>query len=501
MNIYKEIKRLINYGIDKKLITKEDKIFVRNKILDILNLDEFIDIDIKDECLTYPEDALDNILDFAYENGVLKENSTIYRDLLDTKIMASFLSKPSIVIKEFYENYNISPKHATDKYYNMSIASNYIRKKRIDKNKNWKANSSFGKLDITINLSKPEKDPKIIAKGKNLKPSSYPKCVLCRENEGYKGRINHPARQTLRLIPINLCGEEWFMQYSPYVYYNEHSIIFKGTHEPMNINISTFKKLLDFVSKFPHYFVGSNADLPIVGGSILSHDHFQAGRYEFPMEKAPIERNITIKGFEDIDIGIVKWPMSVIRLRSENRKKLSKLSYHILKTWKSYNNEKVNIISHTNKTPHNTITPIARFKNNKYEMDLVLRNNRTNKLHPLGIFHPHSNLHHIKKENIGLIEVMGMAILPPRLKNELAIMKECLLGEKDINNYKSMLPHLDWFNYLKNKYTGLNVDYNEILREEIGIIYENILLDCGVFKQDTAGFKAFEGFINKCSNY
>ncbi len=501
MDINTEIKRLINYGIAKKLISKEDKVFVINKILEILKLDEYIDIDIGEEKLTHPQDILDNILDFAFQNGILKENSTVHRDLLDTKIMGLFIPRPSEVKRRFYKEYQISPKNATDMYYDMSIASNYIRKERIDKNLSWKADSSFGKLDITINLSKPEKDPKAIAKAKTLKPSSYPKCVLCKENEGYKGRINHPARQNLRLIPIDLCNEEWFMQYSPYVYYNEHSIIFKGTHQPMNINISTFEKLLDFVKKFPHYFVGSNADLPIVGGSILSHDHFQGGRYQFAMEKAPIQKNIVIKKYEDIDGAIVKWPMSVIRLRSKDTKRLAKLSAHILKTWKTYNNKEVNIISHTNNKRHNTITPIARFKDNKFEIDLVLRNNRTSKLHPLGIFHPHSNLHHIKKENIGLIEVMGMAILPPRLKKELMLMKECLVGEKDINNYDQMKPHLDWFDYLKNKYNGLNVDYDEILKQEIGIIYEKILLDCGVFKQDITGYEAFDDFIDKCSSF
>jgi UDPglucose--hexose-1-phosphate uridylyltransferase len=496
VDINREIRRLVNYGIDKELIYKEDETYVINSVLEILQIVEFLDVEVEHEKLNHPQSILDNILDFAYQKGLIQENTVTYRDLLDARLMGCLTARPSEVIKRFNDDYKISPRLATDHYYDMAIYSNYIRKSRVDKNLSWKTATEFGELDITINLSKPEMDPKAIAAAKHLKSSSYPKCLLCKENEGYAGSMNHPARQNLRVIPIELNKEQWFFQYSPYVYYNEHSIIFKGEHEPMRISSETFNRLLEFVGRFQHYFIGSNADLPIVGGSILSHDHFQGGRYQFAMEAAPIHSNITIRGYEDIDAGIVKWPMSVIRLRSSDAKRLSKVSNHIFEMWRDYNDVGVKIISHTNNEPHNTITPIARYKNNKYEMDLVLRNNRTSEEHPLGIFHPHSDLHHIKKENIGLIEVMGLAVLPARLIKELDTIKDCLAGHKDIRQHEELQQHIRWYEYLKNKYMDVQVDYKEILRLEVGKIFERILSDAGVFKHDNKGRQAFERFIN-----
>jgi UDPglucose--hexose-1-phosphate uridylyltransferase len=496
VNIFKEIKRLINYGINKGLIYKEDEIYVRNKILEILKLDEYEDAEVEKEDLENPQKILDNILDYAYEKGVLEHNTVTYRDLLDTKIMDCFISRPSEIIRRFYEDYKKSPKLATENYYNMSKASNYIRTERTNKNLRWKTKTNFGELDITINLSKPEKDPKAIAAAKSLKSSSYPKCLLCKENEGYAGRINHPARHNHRVIPVELGNEEWFLQFSPYVYYNEHAIIFKGSHDPMKITKTTFERLLEFIEKFPHYFIGSNADLPIVGGSILSHDHFQGGNYRFPMEKAPILKKISIKGFEDVEVGIVKWPLSVIRIRSEKRNRLAELGEKILDAWRGYSDESVEILSHTNGEPHNTITPIARYKNNKFELDLVLRNNRTSDEHPMGIFHPHSDVHNIKKENIGLIEVMGLAVLPARLKNELELLKGCLMGNQNIDEYEELEKHREWYNYLKNKYKDANLDFDKILKLEVGKVFERILTDAGVFKQNSEGLKAFERFAN-----
>jgi UDPglucose--hexose-1-phosphate uridylyltransferase len=496
MDINIEIKRLINYGIDKKLIHKEDETYAINSIIEILHLDEFIDVEVAPEVLSHPQSILDNILDFAYQAGILEENTVTYRDLFDTKLMGCLVPRPSEAIRTFYSDYSVSPKLATDNYYEMSMASNYIRKDRTDKNLSWKTNTEYGELDITINLSKPEKDPKAIAAAKNLKSTSYPKCLLCNENEGYAGRVNHPARQNLRVIPLELCKEQWFLQYSPYVYYNEHSIIFKGNHEPMKISGATFDRLLEFVQKFPHYFIGSNADLPIVGGSILSHDHFQGGNYQFAMEAAPIIKKVVIKGYEEVEAGIVKWPMSVIRIRSTDINLLSKASNHILEAWRSYSDETVDILSNTKGEPHNTVTPIARYKNDKYEMDIVLRNNRTSEEHPLGIFHPHSDLHHIKKENIGLIEVMGLAVLPARLIEELDIIKDCLSGNKNIYKYEDLQQYISWYEYLKDKYSGSSADYQSVLRQEVGMIFERILSDAGVFKQDSRGLQAFERFIN-----
>ncbi len=496
MNINLEIKRLINYGINKRFIYKEDEVYVRNRILEILELNEYKEVKGPKEILENPQSILDNILDYCYEKGILENNSVTYRDLLDTKIMDCLIPRPSVVIKRFKEDYKESPELATRNYYKMSKESNYIRTERTNKNICWKTETEFGELDITINLSKPEKDPKAIAESKNIKSSGYPMCLLCKENEGYAGRINHPARQNHRIIPININDEKWFLQYSPYVYYNEHSIILKSSHDPMRINKTTFNRLLEFVGKLPHYFIGSNADLPIVGGSILSHDHYQGGNYTFAMERAPIIETVHMEDFNDVEIGIVKWPLSVIRLRGANRKRLSQLGEIILNNWRDHSDEEVDILAYSKGEPHNTVTPIARFRDNKFELDLVLRNNRTSDAHPLGIFHPHADVHNIKKENIGLIEVMGLAVLPARLKDELQLIKECLMKGKDIDKYEELEKHRDWFGYLKGKYENNKIDYDEVLRYEVGKTFERILIDAGVFKQDEEGLSAFKKFVS-----
>jgi len=496
LDIYKQIKRLVDYGLDKGLIYKEDELYVRNRLLEILKLDEYEDVEATGEKLSNPQPILDELLDYAYKNGILENNTVTYRDLLDTKLMDCLMPRPSEVIRKFYNDYEKSSVTATDNYYRMSIASNYIRTERIDRNSSWKADTAFGELDITINLSKPEKDPVAIAAARNMKASSYPKCLLCKENEGFAGTLNHPARNNHRLIPLELCGEKWFLQYSPYVYYNEHSIIFKDSHEPMKISKLTFDRLLGFVEKFPHYFIGSNADLPIVGGSILSHDHFQGGRYKFAMEAAPALREVSIKGYEDVEACIVKWPLSVIRIRSCSRERLSLLGGKILDTWRNYSDENVDIIAESKGEPHNTITPIARYREGKFELDLVLRNNRTSGEHPLGIFHPHSEVHHIKKENIGLIEVMGLAVLPARLINELGLIRNCLEGKSSIEEHEELEQHRHWFLKLKEKYGSSGTDFDRVLKMEVGKVFEQVLLDAGVFKPDTKGLTAFLRFTN-----
>jgi len=495
ININHEISRLINFALKKNLITTDDIIYSTNMLLGALNLNEFEVCEVN-ETLETPTPILENILDFACENNLI-ENTVTERDLFDTLIMNCVMPRPSEVINNFNNLYNISPTKATEYYYDLSISSNYIRKDRIDKNIIWKAPTEYGDLDITINLSKPEKDPRDIAKAKLVKSSSYPKCLLCKENEGFYGHINHPARQTHRIIPLDFDKQKYFLQYSPYTYYNEHCIILNSEHIPMKINKDTFRNLLIFTDILPHYFAGSNADLPIVGGSILSHDHYQGGHYTFAMEKAPIERNYSVKNYEDVEIGRVKWPMSVVRLSSNDKDKLLDLSDHILASWRSYSDESVNILSRTDE-PHNTITPIARKRNNKYELDLVLRNNRTSDEHPLGIFHPHSEVHHIKKENIGLIEVMGLAVLPARLKEELNVLKEYLINRKDnILDNEMVAKHFDWYKYLLEKYSNIsqeNVD--SILKEEVGFKFLEVLCHSGVFKRNEEGFAAFDKFIN-----
>lgn len=497
MNIYKEIQRLVNYGLDKGLIDREDEIYARNRLLDVLQLDGFEEAEAAPEQLSNPQPILDNILDYAYEKGILEENAITYRDLMDTRLMDCLMPRPGEVVRKFWSDYEKSPQMATDNYYGMAIASNYIRTERRNRNISWKTDTAFGEMDITINLSKPEKDPAAIAAARNMKAATYPKCLLCKENEGFAGTLGHPARNNHRVIPITLYGEKWYFQYSPYVYYNEHSIVFKSSHEPMKITAATFDRLLEFIEKFPHYFIGSNADLPIVGGSILTHDHFQGGRYKFAMEKAQALEEISIKGYEDVETSIVNWPLSVIRARSSNRQRLAMLGGKILETWRDYSDESVDIISNTQGEPHNTITPIARFSRGKYELDLVLRNNRTSKEHPLGIFHPHSDVHHIKKENIGLIEVMGLAVLPSRLINELELIKSCLSGESSIEEHEELDQHRKWFLELKDKYDGTRADLDDVLRTEVGRIFERVLLDAGVFKLGAKGSEAFMRFIQK----
>lgn len=501
-NIYFEVQRLVNYALDRGLIDKADEIYSRNLVLEVLGLDDFEDIDIAGEGAESPTAILENILEWAYENNVLEYNSPVYRDLLDTKIMNCFMPRPSEVRKKFYEKYHEDPRQATDYYYDLSKSSNYIRTDRIKKNMVWKTETDFGELDITINLSKPEKDPKAIAAAKNIKSTSYPKCLLCKENEGYAGRVNHPARQNHRVIPIELSEEEWFLQYSPYVYYNEHSIIFKGEHDPMKISKKTFDRLLEFTEQFPHYFIGSNADLPIVGGSILSHDHFQGGNYEFPMAKAPVIYNYEVDNFPEIEIGVVKWPMSVIRLKGKVRDDIAKLAELILDKWKSYSDEELDILSYTGDTPHNTITPIARKRGELLELDLVLRNNRTSEKYPYGIFHPHDEVHHIKKENIGLIEVMGLAVLPARLRDELEGVEKYLLNtELDVECETDLEKHSDWLRNIQKKYTNLNEDnVKEILRKEVGRKFEIVLQHAGVFKNDEKGKKGIIRFLESIND-
>ena len=452
--IQERILELTEYGLVTGLVEPEDRRFTINRLLELFHLDELEDevaaVYAKRTPMTQEsaeaalEGILNEMLDYAAEDGLMPEDTITYRDLFDTKIMSMLVPRPSEVIKKFQALYQISPKEATDYFYKLSRDTNYIRRYRIKKDQKWTADTEFGTLDITINLSKPEKDPKAIAAAKLAKQSGYPKCLLCKENEGYAGRVNHPARQNHRIIPVTINHSDWFFQYSPYVYYNEHCIVFNAEHTPMKIEKATFGKLLDFVEQFPHYFVGSNADLPIVGGSILSHDHFQGGHYEFAMAKAPVEKELVFKGFEDVKAGIVKWPMSVIRISAPQKERLIELADKILLAWRGYTDEDAFIFAETEGEPHNTITPIARKRGNDYELDLVLRNNITTEEHPLGVYHPHAKLHHIKKENIGLIEVMGLAVLPARLKDEMAALEQAILDGAEIREDEVLAKHADW---------------------------------------------------------
>ena len=436
-----------------------------------------------------------DLLDWAVENGRI-EDGTTSRDLFDTELMGRLTPRPSQVIRAFRTRYEESPEAATDWYYQFSQDTDYILRYRIAKDVKWVAPTPYGDLDITINLSKPEKDPRAIAAAKTAPQGGYPKCQLCRENEGYAGRMNHPARQNHRIIPITIDGKDWFFQYSPYVYYNEHCIVFNGQHVPMKIDRSAFRKLLDFVKQFPHYFVGSNADLPIVGGSILSHDHFQGGRYTFAMEKAPVEKAVSFPGFEDIECGIVKWPMSVIRLRSADDDRLVDLAEKILTTWRGYTDEAAFIFAETDGEPHNTITPIARMRDGKFELDLVLRNNITTEEYPLGVYHPHQELHHIKKENIGLIEVMGLAVQPSRLKGELADLADAFVEGRDIRADETLEKHNHWAEELKTRYTFTKENAMDILQKEVGVVFATVLEHAGVYKCTDEGRTAFLRFIN-----
>ncbi len=493
--IYESITKLVSYGIDCGLIEEEDKAYTVNRILEILNLDEYEE---SENCQWESlEEILGDILSFAVEKGLIEDDITS-RDLFDTKVMSALVPRPSEVISNFDALYEVSPEMATDYYYKLSRDTDYIRTYRVIKDMKWKTDSEYGEIDITINLSKPEKDPKAIAAARNAKQSAYPKCQLCVENEGYAGRINHPARQNHRIIPIEIDGESWGFQYSPYVYYNEHCIVLNGKHVPMKIDEKAFKKLFDFVKLFPHYFVGSNADLPIVGGSILSHEHFQGGNYEFAMAKAPVEKTFTFENYEDLQVGIVKWPMSVIRISGEDTDRIVALSAEILEKWKGYTDEEAFIFAETDGTPHNTITPIARKREDKFEIDLVLRNNITTEEHPDGVYHPHKEIHNIKKENIGLIEVMGLAVLPSRLKTELKKVQQFILEGKDIASDEQIMKHSDWVNSFKDKYAFTQENIDEIIKLEVGKVFTKCLEHAGVYKRDEKGMEAFERFVNFC---
>ena len=516
--IQNNILELTQYALDAGLIQPADKVYTINRLLELFELDE-MEIPEKSmenddlELVKDLEEILEGMLDYAAEQGLIQENTITYRDLFDTKIMSVLMPRPSEVqemFKRLYENEGAEA--ATDYYYKLSGDSNYIRRARVAKDMKWTTDTEFGTLDITINLSKPEKDPKAIAAAKLAKQSGYPKCLLCKENEGYAGRINHPARQNHRVIPVTINNSDWFFQYSPYVYYNEHCIVFNSEHTPMKIERATFGKLLDFVEQFPHYFVGSNADLPIVGGSILSHDHFQGGHYEFAMAKAEMEQEITFKDFEDVQAGIVKWPMSVIRLSSVEKDRLIALADKILQAWRGYTDEDAFVFAKTNGEPHNTITPIARKRGEAYELDLVLRNNITTEEHPLGVYHPHANLHHIKKENIGLIEVMGLAVLPARLKAEMEALEQMYVareavknnGEKAKQEYRDnelTSKHEDWMEEVMERHPDMTIEsVHEILLEEIGQVFKQVLIDAGVYKCTKEGREAFGRFIDYVNN-
>ncbi|MCI9154600.1 UDP-glucose--hexose-1-phosphate uridylyltransferase [Lachnospiraceae bacterium] len=494
MKLYENIKKLVQYGINTGLTPECERIYTTNLLLDLFQENDYEDIacDLSKIVL---EDVLKELLDEACNRGIV-EDSVVYRDLFDTKLMNCLMPRPAQVQKSFWEDYAVSPEHATEKYYKFSQDSDYIRRYRIKKDRKWTVDTDYGTLDITINLSKPEKDPKAIAAARNAKNSAYPKCQLCMENEGYAGRTNHPARENHRIIPITINESAWGFQYSPYVYYNEHCIVFNGEHTPMKIDRAAFTKLFDFVKQFPHYFLGSNADLPIVGGSILSHDHFQGGHYTFAMAKAPVVENFTVKGYEDVTAGIVKWPLSVIRLQCANENRIIDLAEHILKAWRGYTDEAAFIFAETEGQPHNTITPIARKRGELYELDLTLRNNITTEEHPLGVYHPHGKLHHIKKENIGLIEVMGLAVLPARLKGELELLKEYILEGKEIRSEESIEKHADWVEEFLPQYPEINAEnVEEILQKEVGKVFCQVLEDAGVYKYTPEGLEAFRRFI------
>lgn len=490
------IAKLIDYALQRGLIEECEYTWAVNMILDVLKLDTYSE----PERTWSPESVelapvLDELLDDAYKRGVLEENSVVYRDLLDTEIMGRLTPRPYEVQESFRKLLADDPRKATSWFYRFSQDTNYIRRDRIAKDMQWKTATEYGKLDITINLSKPEKDPKAIAAAKSLPASAYPRCQLCAENEGYPGRLNHPARQNHRIIPISINGSPWFFQYSPYVYFNEHCICLNSEHVPMKIDRACFSKLLDFVAQFPHYFVGSNADLPIVGGSILAHDHFQGGRYEFAMAKAPVEAYFSFPDFKDVNAGIVKWPMSVIRLSSEDPERLVELADKILLSWRGYTDESAFIFAETNGEPHNTITPIARKRGDEFELDLVLRNNITTEEHPLGVYHPHAELHHIKKENIGLIEVMGLAVLPARLKKELTAVANCLSTGGDLRSNELTIKHASWAEALSKKYSITKDNAQFIVQKETGLVFAQVLEHAGVFKRTPEGKEAFFRFL------
>ncbi len=498
MTIFENINRLVAYGLKTSLITSDDVIYTQNKYLELFRLDGFEN----PEQAALPqnveigelEDILNQLLAYAGEHQIFEDSGIVSRDLFDTKIMGLMVPPPSDV-REIFNTLktDVSAKAATDWYYKFSCDTNYIRRYRVCKDLKWKTPTEYGDLDITINLSKPEKDPKAIAAARNLKQSGYPACLLCKENEGYAGRMNHAARQNHRIIPLKLNGEDWYLQYSPYVYYNEHCIVFDSKHEPMKINHETFIRLIDFVKQFPHYTLGSNADIPIVGGSILTHNHFQGGCYEFPLMRAEAEDSFKLKDFPSVKCAILKWPMSVIRISSKNSEELINAADHILQAWRNYTDEKAFIFAQTDGEIHNTITPIARMNGNLYELNLVLRNNITTDEHPLGVYHPHANLHHIKKENIGLIEVMGLAILPSRLKNELAALEKAVAEGQDLRKDENLAKHADWIDEIKPKYPKLDA---AALQKETGIVFSKVLEDAGVYKRTAEGKQNFLKFIS-----
>ena len=493
--VYDAIKGLVEYGRNTGLLKEEDEIYARNQILEVLKLDEYEEPEgpVENSDL---EKILKELLDYACEAGVLESDSVVYRDLFDTKLMNCLMPRPSEVTAEFWKRYEESPQAATDYFYKLSQDSDYIRRYRVCKDLKWKTATRYGDLDITVNLSKPEKDPKAIAAAKLAKQSGYPKCLLCMENVGYAGRVNHPARNNHRIITLTINGSRWGFQYSPYVYYNEHCIVFNGQHVPMKIDKAAFIKLFDFVKLFPHYFLGSNADLPIVGGSILSHDHFQGGHYTFAMAKAPIEKHFQMEGFEDVEAGIVFWPMSVLRLRGKDSDRLIDLADIVLKAWSEYTDEAAFVYAETDGEPHNTITPIARKNGDMFELDLVLRNNITTEEFPLGVYHPHQELHHIKKENIGLIEVMGLAVLPSRLKKELADLGQAILEGRDIRADEELAKHADWVDEFLPKYASITAEnVDQILQEEVGLVFARVLEDAGVYKCTEEGRAAFGRFL------
>ncbi|HIY20446.1 MAG TPA: UDP-glucose--hexose-1-phosphate uridylyltransferase [Candidatus Flavonifractor merdigallinarum] len=493
----REIQALVTYALDTGLIEPCERMWAVNTLLEALGLDSYTEPETPAERPVELTAVLTALMDDAHARGVLKEDSVVYRDLFDTMLMGRLTPRPAQVIDKFRALYAQSPETATNWYYQFSQATNYIRRDRIAKDVKWLSPTEYGELDITINLSKPEKDPKAIAAARNLPVSAYPRCLLCAENEGYAGRVNHPARGNHRIIPITINGSPWFLQYSPYVYYNEHCICLNSEHVPMKIDRACFAKLLDFVGQFPHYFVGSNADLPIVGGSILAHDHFQGGHYTFAMAKAPVETPFTFPGYEDVKSGIVKWPMSVVRLTAADPERLIDLADKILLSWRGYTDETVFIFAETDGEPHNTITPIARRRGEDYELDLVLRNNITTAEHPLGVYHPHAELHHIKKENIGLIEVMGLAVLPARLKEELSAVANALVSGADLRADERTAKHADWAEGFRGKYTITADNALDIVEKETGLVFARVLEHAGVYKRTQEGKSAFLRFLSQ----
>ena len=520
MDIYIEIETLITYAVLHNLVKKEDRILVTNAVLESIGCDSYREFTAEEQAqitaaaqaITYPTEVLDRIVEWAATQGKLTADTITYRDLLNAKIMGQVLPRTSVIAASFWGTYQKDKVQATNDFYELNKQSNYIRTDRIAKNILWEHPSKYGNLEITINLSKPEKDPRDIAAQRDVVATNYPKCLLCKENEGYMGRVNHAGRQNLRTIKLDLANEDWYFQYSPYIYYNEHCIVFSGDHRPMKIDRACFEHILGFVALFPHYFLSSNADLPIVGGSILSHDHFQGGKHEFPMEKATVKEKVQFKGFEDIEAGIVNWPMSVLRLRGD-KDRLIDLADHILQSWIDYSDESLGIYAYTQGVRHNTVNPVARFKNGQYELDLALRNNRTDSAHPMGIFHPYEHLHNIKKENIGIIEVMGLAILPGRLKTEMASIKkllaEAIATDKSFENVyaqmsndEALQKHAKWLEqYISNYPTPLTSNgLDSFIDKAIGDTFCEVLENCGVFKHTPEGEEGFRKFIKAVNN-